>query len=135
MTRCRGRKLLTTIPLLPENKWIFSPFTVAPNKQLPNREPAKRTACTQQKGLKIQSTSSAKGVVQQQRIPEHSRRGALQEWSRRAKPARPCFFTLGGETSRAMGRVREIIHNLFPYNFGHVYLIYTISFIPGHISK
>lgn len=130
------QKVLTTIPLLPENKWTSSPFTVAPNKQLPNREPAKRTACTQQKGLKIQSTSSAKGVVQQQRIQEHSRRGAPQGGQGGTKPARPCFFTLGrGETSRAMERIREIIHNLFPHNFGHVYLIYAISFIPGHMSK
>ena len=29
---------------LPEKKWTLSPFTTAPNEQLPNREPAKRTA-------------------------------------------------------------------------------------------
>ena len=118
---------------------LSSPFTVAPNKQLPNREAAKRTACIQQRGLKIQSTSSAKGVAQQTKDPGARRRGALQEWSRRDGACRAVLLHAGGgggcETSRATERLREIIHNLFPHNVGHVHLIHTISFIPGYMSK
>lgn len=75
---------------------LSSPFTVAPNKQLPNREPAKRTACIQQRGLKIQSTSSAKEVAQQQRIEERAGEERFKSGQGGTKPARPCFFTLGG---------------------------------------
>lgn len=75
---------------------LSSPFTVAPNKQLPNREPAKRTACIQQRGLKIQSTSSAKEVAQQQRIEERAGDERFKSGQGGTKPARPCFSTLGG---------------------------------------
>ena len=75
---------------------LSSPFTVAPNKQLPNREAVKRTACIQQRGLKIQSTSSAKGVAQQTQDPGACRRGALQEWSRGDGACRAVPLHAGG---------------------------------------
>lgn len=74
--RYQGRKLLylTSVPHLWQKvtsnlggqakKWTRSPLKTAPNEQLPDREPAKMTAWIQEKWLKIQSTSSAKWVVQ-----------------------------------------------------------------------
>lgn len=103
-------------------------WKTAPNAQLPNRKPAKRTVWILEKQLKIQSTLGAKRVVQRiQECGEELFNGAHGG----RKRARPCFSMQICCVTDSKGHEkesREMTHCLLPHNFWHAYLIYTIIF-------
>lgn len=100
------------------------------NEQLPNYEPAERTAG--------KVTKNAKYLECQMRGAYSKRCGnageaePLPSSRGRTEGARPCFSMKGGwRDSKGTRKESEIIHKLLPHNSWHTYLISTKMFFLG----